>query len=210
MVNHKEKWFYELGYKPPDIKKSVFENAFQLLCDVIMNESSKIVLLGEYLLEENSLVHTYETYDLHNLVTSATCFKCINRTLIDVCFVSKPVRFKSTLNLDCWLSDFHYFICITTKPSMPRRSPNVIKYRSYRNFDQSKFNCDLYVLSEIMLSYNNNVNVCPCIFCEYLATLIDLHCPLKTKTIRHNNVPYMNAELWRLQYQRNMMRNLKN
>ena len=59
MVNHKEKWLYVLGYKPPDIKKSVFENAFQLLCDVIMNESSNIVLLGDYncnLLEENFLV----------------------------------------------------------------------------------------------------------------------------------------------------------
>ena len=213
MVNHKEKWLYVLGYKPPDIKKSVFENAFQLLCDVIMNESSNIVLLGDYncnLLEENSLVHTCETYDLHNLVTSATCFKCVKGTLIDVCFVSKPLRFKSTLNLDCWLSDFHNFICITTKLNMPRRSPNVIKYRSYKNFDESKFNYDLYVLSEIMLLVNNNVNVCTGTFCEYLATIIDLHCPLKTKTIRHNNVPYMNAELRRLQYQRNMMRNLKN
>ena len=28
MVNHKDKWLYVLGYKPPDIKKSVFENAF--------------------------------------------------------------------------------------------------------------------------------------------------------------------------------------
>ena len=62
MVNHKEKWLYMLGYKPPDIKKSVFENAFQLLCDIIMNESSNIVLLEGYncnLLEENSLVCTY-------------------------------------------------------------------------------------------------------------------------------------------------------
>ena len=71
---------------------------------------------------------------------------------------------------------------------MPRRSPNVIKYRSYRNFDESKLNYDLYVLSEIMLSVDNNVNVCTGTFCEYLATIIDLHCPLKTKTIRHNNI----------------------
>ena len=38
-----------------------------------MNESSNIVLLGDYnynLLEENSLAHTCDTYDLHNLVTS--------------------------------------------------------------------------------------------------------------------------------------------
>ena len=34
---------------------------------------------------------------------------------------------------------------------MPRRSPNVIKYRSYKNFDESKFNYDLYALSQIML-----------------------------------------------------------
>ena len=134
MVNHKEKWLYMLGYKPPDIKKSVFENAFQLLCDIIMNESSNIVLLGGYncnLLEENSLVHTCETYDLHNLVTFDTCLKCIKGFLIDVCFASKPLRFKSTLNFDCWLSDFHNFICITTKLNMPRRPPNVIKYSSH-------------------------------------------------------------------------------
>ena len=143
-------------------------------------------------------------------MASATCFKCVKGTLIDVCFVSKPLRFKSALNLDCWLSDFHNFICITAELNMPRRSPNVIKYRSYKNFDESKFNYDLSVLSEIMLSVNNNVNVCTGTFCEYLATIIDLHCPLKTKTIRHNNVPYMNADLRRLQYQRNMMRNLKN
>ena len=203
MVNHKEKWLYGLGYKPPDIRKFVFENAFKLLCDVIMNESSNIVLLGDFncnLLEEHSYVHTCETYDLHNLVTSATCFKCIKGTLIDVYFVSKPLRFKSTLNLDWWLSDFHNFICITTKLNMPGRSPNVIKYRSYKIFDESKFNYDLYVISDIMLSVNNNVNVYTGTFCEYLATIIDLHCPLKTKTMRHNNVPYMNTKLRRLQY----------
>ena len=61
-----------------------------------------------------------------------------------------------------------------------------------------------------MSSLHNNVNICTNVFCEYLATVIDLHCPLKTKTIRHNNVPYMNADLRKLQYQRNMMRNLKN
>ena len=67
-----------------------------------------------------------------------------------------------------------------------------------------------YIDIQIILSVNNNVNVCTGTFYEYLTTIIDLHCPLKTKTILHNNVSYMNAELRRLQYQRNMMRNLKN
>ena len=103
-LNHKEKWLYALGYKPPEIKNSVFQNAFQFLCDAVMNESSNIVLSGDYdynLLEKNSIAHTCDTYDLHNLVTSATCFKGVKGTLIDPCLVSKPIRFKSTLNLDC-------------------------------------------------------------------------------------------------------------
>ena len=107
-VNHIEKWLYALGYKPAEIKNSVFDNVFQLLCDVMMNESSNIVLLGDCncnLLKENSLAHICDTY-LRNLVTSATCFKGIKGTLVDVCFVSKPLRFKSALSLDCWLSDF--------------------------------------------------------------------------------------------------------
>ena len=92
MVNHKEKWLYALGYKPPEIKKSVFDNAFQFLCDVMLNESSNIVLLGDYNcnLEENSLSHSCDTYELHNLVVSAKSFKGIKGTLIDICFVSKP------------------------------------------------------------------------------------------------------------------------
>ena len=173
-LNHKEKWLYALGYKPPEITNSVFENAFQFLCDVMMNESSNIVLLGDYnynLLEENSLAHTCDTYDLHNLVTSATCFKGVKGTLIDLCLVSKPLCFKATLNLDCWFSNFYNFMCITTKLNMPRRSPNVIRYRSYKNFDQSKFKDDLYVISEIMSCLHNDVNLCTRAFCEYLGTV---------------------------------------
>ena len=32
---------------------------------------------------------------------------------------------------------------------------------------------------------------------------------MKFKTVRQNNVPYMNSELRKLNYQRNMMRNIK-
>ena len=39
--------------------------------------------------------------------------------------------------------------------------------------------------------------------------IVNYHAPWKTKTIRKNNVPYMNSE-WRKMYKRNMMRNIKN
>ena len=140
--NFKEKWLYALGYKPHRNKESRFF--------FILNERSNIVSLGDYncnLLEENFLAHMYDAYELHNLVTSDTCFKGAKCSRIDPCLASNPLRFKAALYLDCWLSHFHNIVCITTKLNMPRRSPNVIKYRSYNNFDQSKFTYDLYVLS---------------------------------------------------------------
>ena len=71
----------------------------------------------------------------------------------------------------------------------------------------SRFDYDLYAISEIMLSVHNNVDICTRTFCEYPVLVIDLHCPLKTKTIRHYNVSYTNVDLRKLQ--RNVMRNLK-
>ena len=47
------------------------------------------------------------------------------------------------------------------------------------------------------------------LFCELLRNIVDMHAPIKTKTIRPNNVPYMNSELRKWQYKRNMLRNLK-
>ena len=95
-----------------------------------MSESSTIVLLGDYncnLLEENYLAYTSDTYDLHNLVASPTCFKGVNGTLIDMCIVSKPLRFKATSDLDCCLSNCRNFICIITKLDMPKRPANIIR-----------------------------------------------------------------------------------
>ena len=45
-----------------------------------------------------------------------------------------PLRFKKVLNLGYWLSDWHNFICITTKLSAPYQKPSVIMYRSFKKF----------------------------------------------------------------------------
>ena len=47
------------------------------------------------------------------------------------------------------------------------------------------------------------------LFCELLRNIVDMHAPIKTKNIRHNNAPYMNSEIRKWQYKRNMLRNVK-
>ena len=69
---------------------------------------------------------------------------------------------------------------------------------------------DLFVLSQTMMYRNHNVDICIEFFITHLIDIIDKHAPMKFKTIRQNNVPYMNSELRKLNYQRNMMRNKNN
>ena len=181
--------------------------------DIVMNESENIVIIGDYncdFMVDNALQDACVSFDLHNLVTSPTCHKSCNGSLIDLCLVSKPLRFKKALNLDCWLCDFHNIVCITTKLSLPKRSPNVISYRTLKNFNDYAFVCDLFQLSEAMVYCNRDINWCMQYFSTCLYDIVNLHAPIKTKTIRQSSVPDMNSELRKLNYKKNMMRNLKN
>ena len=213
ITDSKERWMYVTGYKPPDIKTSLFINTFSLMCDLILKESHNVIVLGDYnfnFMSDNELKDLCISVDIHNLVSTPTCYNSHSDTLVDVCLVSKPFRFKTTLNLDCWLNDFHNFICVTTKLSLPKRQPRIIQYRSYKNFIEELFVTHLCILSQIMMHYNHNVDVCVETFITYLCGIIDKHAPMKTKKVYQNNVRYMNSELRKLNYQRNMMRNIKN
>ena len=55
-----------------------------------------------------------------------------------------------------------------------------------------------------------DINLCNDFFVTHLNVIIDKHAPFKYKKIRQNNVPYMNSELRKRNYQRNMLRNVKN
>ena len=83
-------------------------------------------------------------------------------------------------------------------------------YRSFKNFVDDYFICDLYDLLE-SLNFDNKdvINTCFKNFVDCLDDIVNFHAPLKTKTIRKNNVPYMNSEWRKILYKRNMMRNIE-
>ena len=213
-LRKKERWIYIVGYKPPGIKDTAFYDVFSTMCDLVIQESENVVVLGDYncdFMVDNPLKDICETFDLQNLVNDPTCFKNQKGSLIDLCLVSNPSRFKKALNLNCWLSDWHNFICVTTKLFAPHQKPSVIMYRSFKNFIDDYFICDLYHMLESLNSDKcDGINTCFQTFIDCLNDIVNFHAPLKTKTIRKNNVPYMNSEWRKMMYKRNMMRNIKN
>ena len=91
------------------------------------------------------------------------------------------------------------------------QKPSVIMYRSFKIFVDDYFICDLYHLLE-SLNFDNKdtINTCFKHFVDCLDDIVNYHAPLKTKTIRKNNVPYMDSKWRKMMYKRNMMRNIKN
>ena len=81
---------------------------------------------------------------------------------------------------------------------------------TYKNFVDELFINDLLILSQTMMYCNYNVGICIEFFITHLFDIIDKHAPMKLKTLRQNNGPYMNSALRKLNYQRNMLRNVKN
>ena len=100
---------------------------------------------------------------------------------------------------------------LVLKSCIGYQKPSVIMYRSFKNFIDDYFICDLYhLLESLNFDKSDGINTCFQTFIDCLNDIVNFHAPLKTKTIRKNNVPYINSEWWKMMYKRNMMRNIKN
>ena len=84
-----------------------------------------------------------DTYNLSKLVKSATCFKYSKGTLLDVLLTNKPIGFQKSFACETGLSDCHKLVATTFRSIFIKLPPKVVKYTSYKNFDENRFCRDL-------------------------------------------------------------------
>ena len=71
---------------------------------------------------------------------------------------NRPHSFQNTIILECGLSDHHKMTITVLKKYVPKQTPNLIKYRDYKNFNDQNFRQELkYNFLNIMdnMSYDN-------------------------------------------------------
>ena len=148
-----------------------------------------------------------DTYGLYNLIDQPTCFKGTTPTVIDIILVTNPKNYSGVLNCNCTVSDFHNFIAAATRWFAPIRKPRHIFYRSYKNFDDTDF-CKTVLSSPFHVGeVFDDVEDMAWFTSKLLSDIIDEHAPIKRKLVQQESVPYMNAQLRKAMYQRNMARN---
>ena len=87
-----------------------------------------------------------------------------------------------------------------------KRNPNVVNYRSYRNFNEHSFREQL----KNSLQYSHNGEVDYDTFKAIFMEVLNLHAPMKKKYIRGNNAPFMNKTLSHAFMHRSKLKNKMN
>ena len=206
----KSKWLLFDGYNPIKSNINAFTETLGSILDHNMQNLEFFLLLGDFNSEasEKSMIEFCNTYNLKNIVIGPTCFKNpSNPSAIDLILTNKSRSFQGSFNIETGLSDFHLMTLCTMKCFFPKQSPILIKYRSYRKFNRDVFNDDL--LSRLTyITENSTYGEFEAVFIETL----NKHAPLKEKTVRANNSPFMNKIISKAIMNRSRLKNrfLKN
>ena len=133
------------------------------------------------------MVEFLNNYSAKNSVKGKTCFKSLsNPSCIDLFITNKPRSFQNTQTINTGISDFHKMVLTVLKSSFKKCEPKVISYRDYNTFNEEE---EL----RIIMSANRNYEYKT--FEEIFLMVLNKHAPLKKKTIRGNNAPYMTKTL---------------
>ena len=210
-IVRKQKWIVITCYKSPSIKHEHFVESLDTMCATALSESSDVLIMGDFNI---NMMHTNvitrdicDVYGFHNVISNPTCFKSANGTLIDPVLVNRKNRIVQAFNVTCGASDWHNLVGCITKLHMPRLPNTQITYRSYKHFNDKNFKNDISNIPFHVIEIFDDMNDQYWAYSHLLTNVLDEHAPLKTKTIKKNQVPYMNGDLRREMFYRNNLKN---
>ena len=157
---------------PNKITNIFFENLGTAL-DVYIGKYEKFLLAGDFNIEETSLSDFLLVYNLKNLVNDKTCFKSLNNpTTIDLFLTNSKKSFQNTCSISTGISDFHNMVITVLETTFAKTKPKMIRYRSYKHFDNYLFCRDLERTLDVQnTTYKHFDNY---LFCRDLERTLDV------------------------------------
>ena len=188
------KWLIFAGYNPKKEHIGSFLHHVGKSLDHVIGKYENLILLGDFnsQMEEDAMKDFCDIYNLKNLITEPTCYKNDqNPTQIDHILTNKPKSFHSSMCIETGLSDFHKMTISVLNVHFKKICPVKIKYRNYKNFNPSSFKAEL----KTSLESSKRTEITYDSFKNTFMKTLNKHAPMKEKTIRGNNAPFMNKTL---------------
>ena len=145
-----------------------------------------------------------------NLIKQTACFTptATYPSLIDLILTNRPRSFQSSVAIETVISDHHKMVLTVLKCHFVHLQPITIHYRDYKYFDPEAFTNDIKDANlGAIVSLSDDPNSVYIDFCAHFKSILDLHAPLKSKTLWGNQAPFMSKDLSKAIMTRSRLKN---
>ena len=182
-------------YRPPN-SGIIWNEHFEECIENVLKEEKELYLLGDI---NRDLLNTkikkswseyMEPFGLNQLVSEATRVTSISETLIDHIYSNCPENVTSINVPKIGLSD-HFPIFFTRKMHVkPSKGKHYsISYRSFKNFDESKFLNDLEDIPWDIIRIFDDTNDILTAWSDLFLQVVDANVPIKQHRVKRKNQP---------------------
>ena len=161
----------------------------------IPNDKHTLLILGDFNIDLNKpqllWESTFTQHGLDQLIKENTRVNPTSQTLIDHIYTNDKDHIKDSKVIKINFSD-HYAIYLSYLKKTEKRHINkhtLIKYRCYKKFDVKSFTAELSQIPFNTVYNINDPNTALTHLCNMMTAVIDKHAPLKTKRVKHHDIP---------------------
>ena len=172
----------------------MFLNILSSNIDRYLPSYDNILFLGDFNCEmsEGCMKEFCLLYNLKSLIKTPTCFKSVsNPSCIDLILTNRVSSFQNSATVETGISDFHHLVVTVLKTKFKKKPPIIKKYRSFKYYNAFNYSNDI----NRFLAGKDLHQISHDYFINLLISILDKHAPIKTKSLRGNEQPFMTKEL---------------
>ena len=190
------------AHHPPTQTDQYYFDCINRVLDLYADTCEKVFLAGDFNAQvtEACISDFLFQNDLTNIVKENTYFKNpVNPTCIDLFLTNFPRSFQNTTAVTTGLSDFHKMTSTVLKSSFIKLKPKTLHYRCYKKFNCNDFRKELKAALASVSRYGE--------FQTKYLSILNKHAPIKMKSVRANQAPYMTKTLSKAIMTRSSLKN---
>ena len=198
----KQKWLILSIYRNPKQNIRYFLDEITNVLDY-SSSYENIIIMGDFNEEitQSHMNNFLSQFSLYSLIKKPTCYKSSDGRCIDLILTNKNRSFQKSNSFETGISDHHNLIYTMFKTTYEKSPPQVVHFRSFRNFSFEYFQKDL--TNCLDQSKPGDFDS----FSERFESVLDVHAPKKKRTIRGNQKHHLTKTLRQAIMRRSFLKN---
>ena len=180
-------------YRNPDDTFRPWLDRYEIMIEKAMNTNFEIIIQGDFNIDLNKTQTTWNNFNL--TLGFSQLIKEITRkssgTLLDHIYTNNKEKVTNAKVIKTSMSDHYMISCsyITETKIEKKKDHTTVQYRCYKKFNSITFLADISNLPLGNVYHTADPNIALRTLQDLLSPTIDKHIPLKTRRVKHPNLP---------------------